>query len=507
MDLLPFKIFLKENSGLFFNEDNTSTLETAVKKRMEETGIVNSAIYLNLINNNKDEFNHLISLLTINETYFFREPGHFNVLMKHLIPELLTKINEGQKIKILSAGCSTGEEPYTIVMALMEKFGSDITKSFSVIGADIDFNVIRFAKKGVYRKISFRAFENSLKNKYFDETAEGEHKIKDFVKTCVQFLNMSLKDDFETSALKDVDIIFYRNVSIYFKSETQKLIFQNLSNLLKPDGYMIVSSTETFLHDLGILSLIELDGTFLYKKKIITDVDKTEPSGKIEDHRLFREQSKPVNRLNNCSNILLKHKKKLSEHRLKVTVKKPAIIIPAGNNTKPEHDYKTIFERALSLAKDKKYDEALKNIEILITGEPGFIKAYALKAGILINLKQYDEAENVCLHMFEMDQWNLEAYLLSGLISKIMKDEEKMLKRFKEALYLEPSCWIAHFYMAEIYNCRKESSHALREYGIVIKLLENGSTFDHGLTFFPISFHAEQMIHLCGQNIKRLKNI
>ncbi|MBI4689220.1 MAG: protein-glutamate O-methyltransferase CheR, partial [Nitrospirae bacterium] len=266
MDLNPFKDLIRERSGLDFDEARIATLENGIRTRMSEKGIELHAKYLNYLLHNQDEFNHLLNLLTINETYFFREPHHLNLLTEKLIPEILARRKEGARIKILSAGCSTGEEPYSLLISLMERYGTGIINFVSVTGFDIDSNVIRKAREGVFTTYSFRDVSQQFMEKYFEPAGNNRHKIKDFVREGVKFRKLNLLDDDFPDELKGVDVIFYRNVSIYFNPETQRNIFKKLSDLINEKGYLFVGSTETISHNTDVLSLIEIDGVFLFYK-------------------------------------------------------------------------------------------------------------------------------------------------------------------------------------------------------------------------------------------------
>lgn len=172
MDLTPFKNIIKERCGLFFEDVRTAALEESIRKRMSVTGIDSRAKYFNNIFDSSDEFLELVNLLTINETYFFREPLHLDLMVDRLMPGLLAAKKAAGKIRIVSAGCSTGEEPYSIVIKLMEKYGAGILKFFSVIGFDIDSSALARARAGVYGLHSFRGFPDDLMAKYFERNRQ-----------------------------------------------------------------------------------------------------------------------------------------------------------------------------------------------------------------------------------------------------------------------------------------------------------------------------------------------
>ncbi|MGR3220680.1 MAG: CheR family methyltransferase [Candidatus Anammoxibacter sp.] len=506
MDLNPFKDLLKEKCGLFFDDEREATLRTAIETGISEGGTGDHAKYFNSLVNDHDEFNYLVTLLTINETYFFRESAHFDIFSDRLIPELISKKKSKDKIRILNVGCSTGEEPYSVAIALMERYGESFKHLFSVIGADIDKDVVRFARKGLFGKKSFRGVDEMLIQKYFKKLPDGRRELHSFVREHVEFHHLNLVDKVFPEIFREVDIIFYRNVSIYFRAETQREILTRLAQLLNNKGYLFVSSTETFLHNLGILALIEIDGSFLFQKDVKLNVAErrkelhlntdlvllnTDITPKATQHKTKeRDRKREIRRQRTETG-----KQKIEVQSLEV----------CSEEKRKRSD--ALFDEALLLAKDKRYNDALDNINKILAEHASFVKAYALKANILINLKKFEEAEKICLRILEIDRWFLEGYLLLGLIAKIRNNSDEAVKRFKEALYLQPSCWPAHYYLAEIYHSQSDLKHAAREYGVVIKLLEKGNVEDHGLTFFPFSFPAEQLMHLCRKNLNKLKNI
>lgn len=495
MDLGPFKNLIKDKCGLYFDDSRVVKLSDGICARMSKVGIESQDRYLEHLLRDQDEFNDLVNLLTINETYFFREPAHLKLLVDRIVPEMLADKKPGEKIKILSAGCATGEEPYSLVMALLEKFGAGVRDSVRVIGADIDTEAVGKAIEGLFYGHSFRGFDDDLKEKYFERAASNQYKIRDVVKENVEFEKLNLLSDSYPEALRGTDVIFYRNVSIYFEPETQKNIFRNLAGLLNEKGYLFVSSTETLSHNIGILSLIELDGSFLYHKEIELS---------LEDRR--KAALKNVGPQKNKYEIKDAGKFKAKAAVLPEKPNRP--VQPAAPKAQaPERrsDSHASFDEALALARDRKYEKALDCLDKLILQAPTFVKGHMLKAGILINMKRIEDAESACLKGIELDRLCLEGYLLLGLAAKIRNDEEMAMKRFKEALYIQSSCWLAHFYLAELYIVRGETEKACRAYEMASKILKKGGGNDHGLTFFPLSFSVDQIAHLCDHNLAKLR--
>lgn len=486
MDIVPFKELLKERCGLHFEEIRTAKLERAVYDRMSDSGLMSEADYLLKTLKDADEFNKLVNLVTINETYFLRERDHLKLLVDRLIPEMLAAAQK-QKIRILIAGCSTGEEPYSIMIELFEKYRNSASALVSLIGFDIDTDAIGKAIEGVYGPSSFRNMHKDIRDKYFDPAGENIFRIKDFIKEAVNLRTANLHEEEFPEEFSSVDVIFYRNVSIYFDPDTQKKIFTGLARLLKKGGYLFVSATETFSHNIGVLNLVELDGLFLYHKGDVIA---------IEDRRKqSRSGPEPIRAAASA-------KSGFSADQISATLQQ--FTEKFGADKRASHD---LFDKALSFAKDKQYEKSIAELDRLISREPSFVKAYILKASVLINMRRLDEACDICLKCVDVEKWCLEAYLLLGLIAKMKNDNDTALRRFKDALYVESSCWLAHFYLAEIYNMIGEKSSSCREYEITEKLLEKGDTAEHGITYFPIYFDRTQMTHLCRHNITKLKGI
>lgn len=496
MDLAPFKGLIKKTCGLSFDDIRSGSLEAGIKRRMSIKGIGSGDEYLDMLKADMEEFHCLISLLTVNETYFFREPAHFSIMNGKVLPDMLARAGGAEKIKILSAGCSTGEEPYTIVMAAMDKFGRGIGDFISVFGVDIDDKALDKARKGVFSSNSFRGGDDGLKEKYFESLGPGRYRIKDFVRDRVTFRKLNLLDDSYSDELEGLDIIFYRNVSIYFEAEIQEKIFSILAGLLREKGVMFVSSTETIFHNSGLLSLAELEGLYFFRKEAAA-----QPVRNAHRTHAWKRQ-KPAH------SALLSGKPRVTagaEHRTRIGAgKRPPVQQAVAAAEDGEKDGE-LFEAAVSAAKEKKYGQALKHLERLLLLDPSHAGACILKAGVLMNMKRLEDAEEACLRGLELDKWHAEAYLLLGLISRNRGDDKAALKRFKEALYISPSIWPAHYYMAEIYRSEGAAEKACREYEIVARLIGNGSG-EHGFAFFSLSSGEKEIERLCRHNIAGLRS-
>ncbi len=488
LPLEPFLSLIRERYGMIFQGERGNDIKEAIRARMAACGVSKAAEYLAYIRLKEDEFLSFIGLLTVNETYFFREPAQLDVLARHLTDRLRHHTDK-PVFRLLSAGCSTGEEAYSLAIKLLEIPGAGETWDFSVVGVDVDVNAIEKARNGIFGEYSFRTFPEEKRLHYFDRTTNGHFSIKAAVKEKVAFAVVNLCAPLYPATMERMDVIFFRNVAIYFSKERRCELFNRLSGLLAEGGLMFVSSTEILNYNSGPLKLGKENSTFFYRKQgvVYDELQKATPA----PLRRRRLATVPSSQNSNMRSV------KVAIASKEMQVKQESMAADYGPN----------FEGALELAGAKQYNEALAMLEKLIAVEPVCLKAYGLKASILLNQQKTAAVKDICIKALKIDEFFLEAYLLIGMAAKLEGHNDEAVQRFKEAVYLKPDCWLAHFYMAEIFQLRQEVSLARREYEITMNLLGQGNIEKHGLTFFPIAFQAAQFIQLCHYNLKKLNGI
>lgn len=203
-----------------------------------------------------DLLHTFVTYLTINVSQFYRNPAQWETFDKEIIPYLIQ--NFGKKITIWSAACSTGDEPYTIAMILAKHL--DLNE-FNVIATDIDDEVLKFAKEGVYSGKSLVDLPKEYLNKHFKQIDDGNFKVSEELKSRISFKKHNLLED---TYFNDVNMIVCRNVVIYFTDEAKDDVYKKFNRSLKKDGILFIGSTEQILKskDLGF----EVLKTFFYKK-------------------------------------------------------------------------------------------------------------------------------------------------------------------------------------------------------------------------------------------------
>lgn len=215
-----------------------------------------------------EELHTFISLLTNNETYFFREENQLTALAEVILPTLKERrLRTGQKrLRILSAGCSTGEEAYSLAMLVLESGCFAWSWDVSVMGIDVDLKAIALAKKGVYSGRSLQAMPPQYLKRYFSETSEG-YRINEAVRSITHFVGGNLLDLDGLVRERTVDVIFCRNVLIYFGDETIKDVVENFARYLKEDGLLFLGHSESLSRITHCYKPLRLPGAIIYELK------------------------------------------------------------------------------------------------------------------------------------------------------------------------------------------------------------------------------------------------
>lgn len=265
---------VKDYCGLYFDDGSRYLIERRLSRRVRSHHLDNFREYFRFMlynRNSEEELTAIIDILTVNETYFFREQNQLKAFSGEILDELKEKNRHRKKLKIWSAGCSTGEEPYTIAMLIKER-GDFEDWDIEIHGSDINQRVLQTARKGIYRKISFRTTDVFIKKRYFSQE-NGNYKIHDSIKENVTFSYLNLLDPFKMKFLGNMDVIFCRNVLIYFDNESRKKLINNIYERLVDDGYLLLGHAESLMNVSTAFKLKHLENDMVYQKPMKNTVD------------------------------------------------------------------------------------------------------------------------------------------------------------------------------------------------------------------------------------------
>lgn len=260
---------IKDYCGLYFDDGSRYLIERRLNRRVRSHHLDSFRDYYRFMLYNRkseEELSSIIDILTVNETYFFREQQQLKAFSEEILVELNEKNKSRKKLKIWSAGCSTGEEPYTIAMLTNER-GDFEDWDVEIHGSDINQRVLQAARKGVYRKISFRTTDLYMKKKYFTQE-DGIYRIQDSLKENVTFSYLNLLDPFKMKFLGKMDIIFCRNVLIYFDNESRKKVIDNMYQRLVDGGYLLLGHAESLMNVSTAFNLKHFKNDMVYQKPL-----------------------------------------------------------------------------------------------------------------------------------------------------------------------------------------------------------------------------------------------
>jgi chemotaxis protein methyltransferase CheR len=270
-EFIMIRDFIHEKSGIYFAENKMYLVKNRLTKRMLELGIKNIRDYFYHVKYDVSlkEFNELMNLVTTNETSFFRNEPQLLSFSEEVLP-LMTKekLASGQPktLKIWSAGCSSGEEPYTLAIILLEKTFMIPGWNIEILANDISENVLHKGRLGEYSGITLRNVKPNLLSRYFTKSGET-YRVNAEVKNLVKFFHMNLNEARRMNMMTGIDIIFFRNVMIYFSDEVKKQIIRSFYNCLKPGGYLYIGHSET-LHGLSkAFKLVYFKNSLVYQKE------------------------------------------------------------------------------------------------------------------------------------------------------------------------------------------------------------------------------------------------
>lgn len=260
--------FIKDYCGLYFNDKSLFIFERRLNRRLKLYYLKDFREYYRfLVYNEKrdDELQAIIDILAVNETYFFRGQTQFAAFIDEIIPELKEKNKNKKKISIWSAGCATGEEPYTLAMLILEKGGLD-GWDIKILGSDISQRALQVARNGIYKKNSFRTTDNYFIKNYFHQYPNDNYGISDRVKKLVNFTLINILDPFKVKLIGKMDVVFCRNVLIYFGEAARKKVIENFFDIIVEGGYLLLGHTESLINISTAYLLKPLKNDMVYQK-------------------------------------------------------------------------------------------------------------------------------------------------------------------------------------------------------------------------------------------------
>ena len=530
--LEAIRVLVRDKSGLFYGEHNVSSLTDAIEKRMAASGYRTASEYYEALTTSKaryKEFTDLVNLLTIQHTRFFRNPALFRAFRDTVLPEVIRAkaVAGDNSLNILSAGCATGEEPYSIAMMILEVIGQPSPLRARILATDISREALEAASQGVYAQRSIERIEEEFLRGYikrFCSIHDGEVRVKDSVKDLVEFQYMNLTDPF---AFPRFDMIFCRNVTIYFDLETVRRVFDKLCDSLPVGGYLFVGGTESLQGITSKFELVESARALYYRKLPVNTpgdaagVRSSEELGTPEPNA-FLSASPTVHQVDLNSGAPAAdgkiksfayagpNGKKGEANRTREQTSgqsKDAGTSDSETTVKPDQsseDPERLVETALELFDQEKPLEALTLAQRACELKPNLETGRLLIARISLNSAQFGEAEKECRRILKESPSSSEAHYLLGVAYQKMGKQKLARESLQKSIYLDTDHPLAHFALAESHATAGEHEKAARAYRNTLKALEVAS--EERVKSGSTTITKRTLAQLCAKKLSDVTN-
>lgn len=447
---------LASRIGLHFPPERWSDLQRGLSAAAGALGFADAetcALGLLSAPLEREQIEVLASCLTVGETYFFREKRAFEVLEQQIFPELIAaRRGRDQRLRLWSAGCCTGEEAYSLAMVLHRLLPDIADWQVTLLATDINPRFLQKAAAGVFGEWSFRNVPAGVKEKYFRRTAQKRYAIADDIKRRVTFSYLNLVEDAYPSLTTNtnaIDVIFCRNVLMYFEPAQARRVLHRLHCSLVDGGWLLVSACEApQLTFAGFASLHE-SGTVVYRK---TSARQT-PSVSVAETSA-NEQLAPFAFVAPDPTPLVVDPSPPSVVDLPCVPMVPSVSASAAESR----------EKALGLFEHGLYAEAAEQLKQLVTGEGTDPKALALLARACANQGKLGEALNWCEKMLVADKMNASFHYLRAMILQEQGAVAEAVGALKRALYLDPYFVLAHFALGNLARSQTKKVEAAKHF-------------------------------------------
>lgn len=441
-DLRPLKSMIADKTGLAIRDEDEREFRTVISARLKESGVDEVEAYCRLLEipsvQSEREWTRLVSQLTVGESYFFRDQDQFELLKRRILPELIAKRRSTRSLRVWSAGCSTGEEAYSVAILIDELLPMRKEWRVTILGTDINEDAVEKAGKGIFGAWSFRRVSNDIKEKYFKHSGEEWH-LADRIRQMVEFRVENLLDP-ESMLLYAggaMDLILCRNVFIYFNKETISRALEGLAGTLDEGGYLVTGHGELLGQSLAVRGLrvrVHPESVLFRKVRFVQAV-----GPQIESEPGVRPALPPAPLLSHGRRPVLPARR------------------PMAAADRPTPDTSSTLEGPFRRGQ---YQAVIESGERLLEEEPGNFKAYSFVARAYANLGQYEKATEMCGKMLEIDGDSAAAYLLLAHIAEAREEYERAKTFLKKVIYLEPEFVAAYVELSGIYDRERDGKRA-----------------------------------------------
>lgn len=458
--------FLAGKIGIHFAKERWHDLERGIDATARELGfkdVQSCAQWFLSTSSTKAELEVLVSHFTVGETYFFREPKSFEAIETCIIPELIrARRGKDQYLRIWSAGCATGEEPYSVAI-LLHKLIPDLDDwNITILATDINPRFLQKAAQGIYTEWSFRGVPAWIRERYFKTIKKDHYQIVPQIRRMVKFSYLNLAEDVYPALMNGtnaMDLILCRNVLMYFRQSYAQRVIENLHRSLVEGGWLIVSPVETSHILFSSFAAISLHGMTLYSKseKLARDMADFEPGFepailKAETAEFKPFTYEPGSAITPLDEII---------PPLTETVEQRA-------SMSPEPDW---YNETLALYQGGHYAEAATRVAGILSEIPDDTQAIELLARALANQGRLAEAAEWCEKAIGGDRLNAGCHYLSAMIEQERGRFNEAITSLKRTLYLDPDFVLAYFSLGNLARLQGKTKETEKHFANALSLL------------------------------------
>lgn len=460
------------NLGIKFGADQVDDLKRRFQPIFARLSDAESCQLIKTLIHNprwtEEQITLLASALTVGETYFFRDKALFVALQSSILPALFQKICLSKPyVQIWSAACCTGEEPYSIAMLANELGGTMFTKRLSLFGTDLNPHFLAAARKGIYSSWSMRTTSAEMQRKYFTISEDAKYVLKDEVKSCVSYSQLNLIDNHSLrnfQAERCFDIIFCRNVLIYFSAEQTQNVISNLFSRLAPDGLLVLSPHDVWCAPDSLFERLTLPGVVLLRKRnsVSSTERRTEVNGlsalssKINTEQSVAPRATPRQpSLSNATERPLRQFTELSPKR----------------GFDACCDGKEFADTLKNLIASGQYDQVRAALKTIGRNQSGAVLIDLINA--LAERVSIDEAHEAADEAIKNDPLHAAFYFAKAQLYQHSDDQASALSCLRQAIFLDQDFVVGHFTMGTILGSIGKLEQAEVAFNNAIRLLKS----------------------------------
>lgn len=449
-----FRFFLNNAYGLHLHEHQQDKFKKAVYDTCQKFCISSAAALLEKIQQEPfcDERILLIQQITVDESYFFRDDEQQKFLKTEFLPKLIAQKRQAQDkhLRIWSAGCSTGQEIYSIAILLYQLLPDFSEWTLHLLGSDISHQSLEQAIAGKYNRWSIRTDENFINHSgYFTPSDERYYQLKDFIKNKVKFFYLNLAEDTFPSLMNQtcyLDLILCRNVFIYFTPEVIEKACHQFAQALRPEGVLMLSVTDPVNFSCLELNKEKWGEVFYFKRKNEFLVEET------QDDSYYSETS-----LSSFDNI------------------DSASIVSQPVKDEPQSDdLEEIKKKVIPLLRKSLWSQVIESCNLALVNYSKDADLHQFKAKSLVNLGQFNEAKLACEKSIVCDDLDPHTYLLYGLILLQLELYDEAEKAFRQTVFLNHDFMEAHYQLGQVLLYKGQKKQGVKAIKNALKLAEEG---------------------------------